>query len=74
MTDDEPEKNQYNYLHDNMSIEAWAWEFIRRDPAYHKAWARYASYPVTAQTRQDIPLIARDETAAATRFGLLFFP
>ena len=73
MTDVEPEKSQYDYLHKNMSIEAWTWEFTRRDPAYHKAWARYASHHDREQTGQDIPVIAQKETTAAARFGLLFF-
>ena len=73
MTDNEPEKSQYDYLQKNMSIEAWTWEFTRRDPAYQKAWARHASTSAIEQSEQDIPIITQKETAAAARFGLLFF-
>ncbi len=73
MIDDEPEKSQYNYLQKDMSIEAWAWEFTRRDPAYQKAWARHAPHSDIEQSGPDIPIIANKEIVAAARFGLLFF-
>lgn len=73
MTDVEPEKSQYDYLQEDMSIEAWTWEFTRRDPAYLKAWMRYASHHDRDRVGQDIPVIEQKETNAAARFGLLFF-
>lgn len=73
MTDEEPEKSQYDYLQENMSIEAWTWEFTRRDPAYQKAWAYHSSHSDIEQSGQDIPIITKKEAASAARFGLLFF-
>jgi hypothetical protein len=73
MTDDEPEKSQYDYLQENMSIEAWTWEFTRRDPAYQKACAGFSPHSDIEQSGQDIPIITKKEAAFAARFGLLFF-
>ncbi|CAN0540713.1 unnamed protein product, partial [Scytosiphon promiscuus] len=38
--ENEPVKRNYDYLQD-MSVEGWTWEFIRRNPAYRKAWREH---------------------------------
>ena len=50
MTDYEPEKCHYDYLRENMSIEAWTWEFVRRDPGFRATWAKYMSRLGTSPT------------------------
>lgn len=39
--------NQYGHLY-GMAKEAWAWEFIRRDPGFRATWAQYMSRPGTS--------------------------
>ena len=72
MASKEPEKNHYDYLH-NMSVEGWTWEFIRRCPAYYKAWRRYSSRLDLGQENIELSKIDKAEIKAAARFGLLFF-
>ena len=36
------EIGDYTYL-ENMSIEAWAWEFTRRNADYREAWKNHVS-------------------------------
>tara|TARA_R110000772_G_scaffold87094_6_gene181831 strand:- start:2332 stop:2556 length:225 start_codon:yes stop_codon:yes gene_type:complete len=73
MTDDgEPEKRNYDYLQDS-SIEAWSWEFTRRNHAYRKAHKQFGSKPDIEPNKDHSTEISKEEATAAARFGLLFF-
>ena len=72
MTDYVPEIGHYAYLR-NMSIEGWTWEFTRRNPSYRIAWQPYSLRRDTSALPKGIIEIDKEEIAAASRFGLLFF-
>lgn len=58
--------SDYDYLL-NISKEAWAWEFLRRDFVYTLAWEKQHSNKAS-----DL-VIDSEEMEEAAIFGLLFF-
>ena len=60
----------YEYLR-NMPKEAWAWEYLRRNKAYNKAYSKHCRLLKTVNT--STMLCSKKETEAAAKFGLLFF-
>jgi hypothetical protein len=70
--ENEPVKRNYDYLQD-MSVEGWTWEFIRRNPAYRKAWREHGLKSKIEAGAEDFTEVSKKESAAASCFGLLFF-
>ena len=67
--DETPGLKEYDYL-DDAPAESWAWEYLRRNPAYRKAWEASAE-PGKATSSSGV--IPPKESERAKAFGLLFF-
>tara|TARA_R110002072_G_scaffold187996_1_gene344772 strand:+ start:328 stop:696 length:369 start_codon:yes stop_codon:yes gene_type:complete len=67
------EIGDYTYL-ENMSIEAWAWEFTRRNADYREAWKNHVSrISADGKTVNNVIEIDEKEARNVAPFGLLFF-
>ncbi len=62
----------YDYLK-NKGREAWAWEYIRRNETYKKAWKDYLLRSCLRSYEGDLNYIDTQEMEEAKAFGLLFF-
>ena len=58
----------YDYLK-TRPVQAWAWEYLRRNSAYIEAWNTH----VRRVSGRSLCLVENDEKEAAAKFGLLFF-
>ena len=67
-----PEFADYNYLQ-NACLEAWAWEYIRRNPEYIQAWKIHYQYMSSMPFACQRIAISEKERLEAAEFGLLFF-
>ena len=52
-------------------VQAWAWEYLRRNSAYIEAWNAHMCQ-VSSQ-KSCIDFVENEEMEAAAKFGLLFF-
>ncbi|MGL1922271.1 MAG: hypothetical protein OCD03_14700 [Hyphomicrobiales bacterium] len=62
--------SDYDYLK-TRPVQAWAWEYLRRNPAYIEAWNAHMSQVSSQNSCMDF--VENDEMEAAAKFGLLFF-
>lgn len=60
----------YDYLK-TRPVQAWAWEYLRRNSAYIEAWNTHISQGSGYHSCMGI--VENDEMEAAAKFGLLFF-
>ena len=60
----------YDYLK-TRPVQAWAWEYLRRNSAYIDAWNTHMNKVSGHNSCLDI--VKNDEMEAAAKFGLLFF-
>ncbi|NRA87714.1 MAG: hypothetical protein HRU28_10035 [Rhizobiales bacterium] len=60
----------YDYLK-SRPVQAWAWEYLRRNSAYIEAWYTHMSQVSGHNSCLDI--VENGEMEAAAMFGLLFF-
>lgn len=67
------DKESYAYT-ESLPAQAWAWEFLRRNPEYHLAWSEHAEEPPGAKVSSSgvvlMPQLLDDE---ARRWGLASF-
>lgn len=60
----------YDYLK-TRPVQAWAWEYLRRNSAYIEAWNTHMGQVFCYNSCMDF--VENDEMEAAAKFGLLFF-
>ncbi len=66
--------SSYDYTQE-LSPEAWAWEFLRRNSEYRAAWSRQAqrANAELAQRSQAREALSAADTAEAAPWGLVAF-